>query len=107
VVHRVNGPRDFWLSANTAASLASKNIHTTVKIGIGIDLVQLSLFVGGSQDNTINSGIDFLSHDETLNPIGILPLLLLLIQQLGDDYCFFFIFFKPDPLWGGTISTCS
>ncbi|CAM6027517.1 unnamed protein product [Sphagnum balticum] len=42
-------------SANTAASLASKNIHTTVKIGIGIDLVQLSLFVGGSQDNTLAS----------------------------------------------------
>jgi len=42
-------------SANTAASLASENAYTTVKIGIGIDLVQLSLFVGGSRDNTLAS----------------------------------------------------
>jgi vacuolar protein sorting-associated protein 13A/C len=42
-------------SANPAASLASENAHTTVKIGIGIDLVQLSLFVGGSRDNTLAS----------------------------------------------------
>lgn len=42
-------------SANTAASLASENTHMTVKIGIGIDLVQLSLFVGGSRDNTLAS----------------------------------------------------
>jgi hypothetical protein len=55
-------PEILGSSANTTASLATENTHTIVKIGIGIDLIQLSLFVGFlGQHPCINSGIDFLS----------------------------------------------